>query len=177
MGRSYRETMLATYDDYDRDDFEDSYEGEDGYEVFADPGGRSALRAASADNPRNLPCPTCDWPNRLTPRDVELGYQCDQCADACEGMGEIDYYEPPEPLTGEALEKRIRGAFEGLYKPFAPTVSVDGAGTDYIRVTVTIRGSNASMDFSCRVPSDDDGKLYFYHDATDTTVTVPYMDR
>ncbi|HEY6009611.1 MAG TPA: hypothetical protein VIU40_14895, partial [Geobacteraceae bacterium] len=36
---------------------------------FADPGGRSALRAATKDNPRNLPCPTCGKPNRLTPLD------------------------------------------------------------------------------------------------------------
>ena len=26
---------------------------------FADPGGRSALRAATKNNPRNLPCPNC----------------------------------------------------------------------------------------------------------------------
>lgn len=51
---------------------------------FADPGGRSALRAASKRNPRNLPCPTCEQPNRLTPRDVQLGYQCDACADRAE---------------------------------------------------------------------------------------------
>jgi hypothetical protein len=54
---------------------------------FADPGGHSALRAASADNPRNLPCPNCGVPNRLTPKDRELGYQCDRCADAMEGWG------------------------------------------------------------------------------------------
>ena len=36
---------------------------------FADPGGRSALRAASRRNPRNLPCPTCGRPDRLTPAD------------------------------------------------------------------------------------------------------------
>lgn len=52
---------------------------------FADPGGRSALRAASKSNPRNLPCPTCKQPNRLTPKDKALGYQCDACADAQEG--------------------------------------------------------------------------------------------
>lgn len=51
---------------------------------FADPGGRSALRAASRSNPRNLPCPTCGRPNRLTPADVARGYQCDSCADAAE---------------------------------------------------------------------------------------------
>ena len=55
--------------------------------MFADPGGNSALRAASEDNPRNLPCPTCHQPNRLTPADVALGYQCDSCADALERGG------------------------------------------------------------------------------------------
>lgn len=60
---------------------------------FADPGGNSALRAASASNPRIYPCPTCNWPNRLTKKDVDLHYQCDSCADATEGVGEIDYYE------------------------------------------------------------------------------------
>jgi len=54
---------------------------------FADPGGRSALRAASKRNPRNLPCPTCKEPNRLTPRDRQLGYQCDRCADRDERGG------------------------------------------------------------------------------------------
>lgn len=38
-------------DDYSRDRDEDIR--------FADPAGRSALRAASKKNPRNLPCPTC----------------------------------------------------------------------------------------------------------------------
>jgi hypothetical protein len=53
--------------------------------VFRDPGGKSALRAASASNPRNLPCPTCKQPDRLTPVDVRRGYQCDDCADREEG--------------------------------------------------------------------------------------------
>ncbi len=52
---------------------------------FADPGGKSALRAAGAGNPRNLPCPTCKQPNRLTPADVRRGYQCNECADRAEG--------------------------------------------------------------------------------------------
>ncbi|MHA2066922.1 MAG: hypothetical protein ACXABY_21340 [Candidatus Thorarchaeota archaeon] len=47
---------------------------------FADPGGESALRAATPDNPRNLPCPTCGRENMLTPKDRALGYQCDICA-------------------------------------------------------------------------------------------------
>ncbi len=52
---------------------------------FADPGGRSSLRAETPDNPRNLPCPSCGEPDRLTPIDVARGYQCDDCADGDEG--------------------------------------------------------------------------------------------
>ena len=52
---------------------------------FAEPGGRSALRAATKRNPRNLPCPTCKEPNRLTPIDRQRGYQCNACADRDEG--------------------------------------------------------------------------------------------
>lgn len=51
---------------------------------FADPGGNSALRAATPSNPRNLPCPNCERNNRLTPEDVARGYQCDSCADKAE---------------------------------------------------------------------------------------------
>lgn len=54
---------------------------------FADPGGRSALRAATHDNPRNLPCPNCKRENMLTPADRALGYQCDICADQAEHGG------------------------------------------------------------------------------------------
>jgi hypothetical protein len=68
----------------------DDYEGEDGCgddrNDFAEPGGRSALRAATRDNPRNLPCPTCGAANRLTPADRALGYQCNACADSAEGF-------------------------------------------------------------------------------------------
>lgn len=39
------------------------YEEDDNRSMFADPGGRSALRAASRSNPRNLPCPTCGRKN------------------------------------------------------------------------------------------------------------------
>lgn len=45
----------------------------------------SALRAASKSNPRNLPCPTCKQPNKLTPADKRQGYQCDDCANREEG--------------------------------------------------------------------------------------------
>lgn len=54
---------------------------------FADPGGRSALRAATKRNPRNLPCPNCGRPDMLTPADQARGYQCDICADQAERGG------------------------------------------------------------------------------------------
>jgi hypothetical protein len=54
---------------------------------FQDPGSDSALRASSRSNPRNLPCPTCGEPNRLTQKDVNLGYQCNACARRDEGCG------------------------------------------------------------------------------------------
>ena len=68
---------------FNREDFID-YEPEFVIEV-ANPG--SALRRQTPDNPRNLPCPTCEQPNRLTPQDVSLGYQCDACADMSEFGG------------------------------------------------------------------------------------------
>jgi hypothetical protein len=64
--------------DYDADEWSDRCR------TFADPGGRSALRAASRRNPRNRPCPTCGRKNVLTPADVAHGYQCDRCADQAE---------------------------------------------------------------------------------------------
>ena len=54
---------------------------------FQDPYGHSALRRATRTNPRNLPCPTCGEANRLTRKDRDLGYQCDECADRLEGVG------------------------------------------------------------------------------------------
>lgn len=63
--------------------YDEAYGDEDRIE-FANPG--SALRASSRSNPRNLPCPTCGQPNRLTPKDRALGYQCDACADRDEGL-------------------------------------------------------------------------------------------
>lgn len=60
----------------DEDDFRE--------EEFEFPGQNSALRRATPSNPRNLPCPTCGQPNRLTPKDRALGYQCDSCADRVE---------------------------------------------------------------------------------------------
>jgi hypothetical protein len=64
------------YDDDDDRDLE-----------FAEPGGRSALRAATKANPRNLPCPNCGRKNVLTPADRARGYQCNTCADRDERGG------------------------------------------------------------------------------------------
>lgn len=91
-------------------DFEDEeydwVRARDGY-GFADPGGNSALRAATFDicpscrediddeddycrhcghrlNPRKHPCPTCGRENLLTRLDVDNHYQCDSCANALE---------------------------------------------------------------------------------------------
>jgi hypothetical protein len=66
-------------------DWDDDFDAPD-YD-FADPGGKSALRASSASNPRNLPCPNCGGQNRLTPADRARGYQCDTCADQAERGG------------------------------------------------------------------------------------------
>lgn len=66
-------------------DDDDDFADDEADEIdFADPGGVSALRAATQDNPRDLPCPTCGSPNRLTPADAALDYQCDTCADRAE---------------------------------------------------------------------------------------------
>lgn len=71
---------------YYRDDFEEGWEEDhdliDGV-GFASEG--SALRAATRDNPRIHPCPTCGSENALTPIDVAKGYQCDRCAARAEG--------------------------------------------------------------------------------------------
>jgi hypothetical protein len=74
-------------DFYDPND-EDYYDDEqiDGV-GFADPGGNSALRAATPDNPRDQPCPTCGAEDVLTPIDVMRGYCCDRCADERERCG------------------------------------------------------------------------------------------
>lgn len=66
------------------DRYDDMEWGDDFNIDFADPGGTSALRAATSSNPRNLPCPSCDQPDRLTPEDKAHGYQCDTCANEAE---------------------------------------------------------------------------------------------
>lgn len=67
----------------DHDYYDDDHGNFDDID-FADPGGRSALRAATKTNPRNLPCPTCGRSNMLTQLDRQLGYHCDICADRME---------------------------------------------------------------------------------------------
>ena len=80
-GRGAADASEYNGDDFDDNDFGDEY----GMSDFADPGGNSALRAATRGNPRNKPCPTCEAPNRLTAKDVALHYQCNACADRDEG--------------------------------------------------------------------------------------------
>lgn len=73
-------------DDYEDDDYYPDEDEEDMIDGvgFADPGGKSALRAATPENPRIYPCPSCHAPNALTQIDVSRGYQCDGCANAAE---------------------------------------------------------------------------------------------
>lgn len=73
---------MGPYDEDDDNlpDGPESYYGDDYDPEFADPGGKSALRAGVRDRP----CPNCKSPNRLTAKDVALGYQCDTCADKAE---------------------------------------------------------------------------------------------
>lgn len=71
-------------DDEDWDDPDDPAVLPDGTR-FADPGGISALRAGA----RVYPCPTCEEPNKLSIADVQLGYQCDDCADRAEGRERV----------------------------------------------------------------------------------------
>jgi len=71
-------------DDVDYGDPHDYDNLDEDRSEFADPGGRSALRAETEDNPRNLPCPNCGAEDVLTPADRAHGYQCDRCADRAE---------------------------------------------------------------------------------------------
>lgn len=76
----------SIYDDEDEPRFPREYD-EDEFNSdsdFADPGGHSALRAATEDNPREYPCPNCGTPDVLTRIDRLKGYQCDACADRAE---------------------------------------------------------------------------------------------
>jgi hypothetical protein len=87
----FKEFPMA--DEYD-EDFESRFEDDDDLidgVGFADPGGRSALRAATPNNPRNRPCPSCGRENVLTRIDVQRHYQCDNCADRAEGRMGGDY--------------------------------------------------------------------------------------
>jgi predicted RNA-binding Zn-ribbon protein involved in translation (DUF1610 family) len=76
--------MTSYYDYYEENDiYEECHDYDGSVLEFASPG--SALRAVTPDNPRIFPCPTCGRENVLTRKDVDLRYQCDQCADRDEG--------------------------------------------------------------------------------------------
>lgn len=91
------------YEDWECGDYDDD-DWEWRRERFADPGGDSALHAATKDDPRIHPCPTCHWPNRLTGRDLSRHYQCDACARAAEQGYDIQYYEGGEDDADELDE-------------------------------------------------------------------------
>lgn len=71
----------------DADNHYDPWDDPEGDYDFADPGGTSALRRATASNPRNQPCSQCGRENVLTPKDKHIGYVCDICADSNERGG------------------------------------------------------------------------------------------
>ena len=88
-GEDFDEAQHNLYGDSEEEDFDEAQQNlygdsEEDEHAFADPGGKSALRAVTKKNPRNLPCPTCEQPNRLTRIDRQHGYQCDVCADRTE---------------------------------------------------------------------------------------------
>ena len=76
------------YDDRVAQALGDWNEERDENSMFADPGGRSALRASSRRNPRNRSCPDCGAKNVLTAADVAAGYCCNACADRNERGGD-----------------------------------------------------------------------------------------
>ena len=144
---------------------------DDGFDWdFADRGSTSALRAATASNPRNLKCPTCGHPDRLTPRDVQLGYHCDKCADAFERGDEIDYFEGADTLTPEDIEAHCRISFSTLFEPAGGVITVQGAGSECIQVIVAFP-NNQSRSFTCYVEKDSD-KLKFNMDSYYSAVIV-----
>ena len=86
LNRNTKESLNeGRFDDDDYYEYDDPRD--DDYDDFADPGGNSALRASSYNNPREYPCPTCGAEDVLTLKDVNLGYQCDRCADNAERGG------------------------------------------------------------------------------------------
>ena len=73
-------------EDYDDDDDDSRNYEDERYRMDFEKEG-SALRKSTRSNPRNLPCPTCGEPDKLTAKDKANGYQCDDCADRAEGGG------------------------------------------------------------------------------------------
>lgn len=84
MGRQRYEDDEDDFDGLDHpeedDEYSDDWDQSD-EQIFADPGSNSSLRAATENNPRDRPCPNCGEENVLTRHDVQLGYQCNRCAD------------------------------------------------------------------------------------------------
>ena len=85
---------------YDDDDYDDDF--------------RDCLEAA-----RNLPCPTCGAPNRLTLADRARGYQCDACADQAEGNYRTVIYNE----TGRAMATKEHETQDDAWKSAADVLT------------------------------------------------------
>ena len=135
---------------------EDYYDGpDDDRSEFADPHGKSALRAASRSNPRNRPCPTCKRPNMLTPADVAKGYQCDQCADALEGPG---MYEGDLSKTAKAIGAAglIGMASIGSHYLGKLDKTINIGNTTYL----VVPEDHGTVPYDAKVVKGPDGKIY-----------------
>lgn len=86
-GYNYDDNDESEDEDIERENYDEDEYNEDDRSEFEQPYSNSALRKATTNNPRVYPCPTCKQPNRLTPKDIALGYQCDECADLAENGG------------------------------------------------------------------------------------------
>ena len=105
---------------------------------FADPGGRSALRAATRNNPRNLPCPTC-WAL------VWLSLDCP----ACHGAGRaMSRHAATRRWQGRAVQNELasRGILVRSPSPRGMAEEAPGAYKDVSEVvTATDRAGLAKL--------------------------------
>jgi len=52
-----------------------------------------AQQRRQSSGPRNLPCPDCQEPNRMTQGEINAGHHCAACTRAIEGYQEPSYNE------------------------------------------------------------------------------------
>jgi hypothetical protein len=152
--KNFRARMLREEYDSAHDAFMADAGEEDDREMFADPHGRSALRAASKHNPRNRPCPTCHRPNMLTPADVARGYQCDRCADAQEsGVDEGNLVNTAKAIGAAGI--MTGAAIGGHYLGKLNNVVTIG-GTSYL----VVPEDHGKVPYDAKTVKGPDGKTY-----------------